>query len=258
MKNKILNPLRRAILIAVHQSREGHIPSALSILDIVWVLYDGILRINSTSVSDPNRDFFILSKGQASLALYTVLAEKGFITHEDVQHYCNIDGILGGHPDRTKVPGVEVSTGSLGHGFPMAVGIALGNRLAKRTNRTFALIGDGEANEGTVWEAALLGAHHKLSNLTLIIDHNHSTDRALMVDDLAQKFNSFGWCVLETNGHDHAQLETALTTTDPIKPMAIVAHTIKGHGIPEMENNWSWHHKAPTDDELSVFLKELK
>jgi transketolase len=172
---------------------EGHVPSALSILDILWVLYDRILKINPSYPKSPTRDRFILSKGHAALGLYVILAKKGFFPSSELEDFGKYDGFLGGHPDRNKVSGVEASTGSLGHGFPMSVGIALGLRIKKIDSKVFVLIGDGEANEGSVWESALLASHHNLSNLCCIIDYNHSTDRALKVGDMVSKFKSFGW-----------------------------------------------------------------
>jgi len=178
MHNK-MNELRRLIVKASAATGEGHIPSALSILDILWVLYDKVLKVDPNNPADPNRDRFILSKGHGSLGLYAVLVKKGFFSATTLENFGKFDNILGGHPDRNKVPGIETSTGSLGHGFPISVGIALGLRIKKMNCRVFTIIGDGEANEGTVWESMLLAAHHNLSNLSVIVDYNHSTDRAL-------------------------------------------------------------------------------
>lgn len=251
-----MRELKRLIVETAAHAREGHIASAFSILDILWVLYDRVLKIDPAAPRAPERDRFILSKGHASLGLYAVLQKKGFFSAEELETFCTYDGILGGHPDRNKVPGVEASTGSLGHGLPMAIGTALGFKIAGQPNRVYALIGDGEANEGTIWEAALLAAHHGLTNLRCIVDHNHSTDRALGLGDLQAKFTAFGWHSLVINGHDHEQIYAALTMVSD-KPVAIIAETIKGHGSKTMEGNPAWHHKSPTAEELPLILNEL-
>jgi len=257
MKNK-LKELKVLILKAAYTAGEGHIASAFSVMDILWVLYDGVLKIDPLKPNDPNRDRFFLSKGHASLGLYAVLAEKGFFDKKEFDNLCAFDSMLGGHPDKNKISGVEASTGSLGHGFPMAVGAALGLKISNKKSRVFALIGDGEANEGTGWEAALLASHHKLNNLTLIVDHNHSTDRALGIGNLTKKFEAFGWQSVSINGHNHKEILKALLLKSATKPTAIIAETIKGHGTKTMEGNPAWHHKAPNKEELEIILKELK
>lgn len=253
----MMKELRKTIIGMTTNAGEGHIPSALSILDIIWVLYDKILRINSSSPKDGDRDRFILSKGHGSLALYAVLAEKGFFPVDELHTFATCDSRLGGHPDCNKVPGVEASTGSLGHGLPIGVGMALGMRLRKNSRHVFVLVGDAECNEGSIWEAILLAAHHKLSNITCIVDYNHSTDRALALGNLEEKFLSFGWNASSVNGHDHNALYEALTQTAPDRPTAIIAETIKGFGCTLMENNPAWHHRAPTADELPGILEDL-
>ncbi len=252
-----MKKLKKTIIQSAFKAGEGHIPSALSILDILWVLYDRVLKIDPLHLDDPERDRFFLSKGHASLGLYVVLAEKGFFSFDELKNFCKFDSILGGHPDRNKVPGVEASTGSLGHGFPMAVGSALGLKIKNQAAQVFAIIGDGEANEGTVWESALLAPHHNLNNLTCVVDYNHSTDRALRVGNLKKKFEAFGWQSIVINGHDHEEIYKALTMKHKIKPIAIIAETIKGRGVKMMENNPAWHHKAPSQEELDVILDEL-
>ncbi len=236
---------------------EGHVPSALSILDILWVLYDRILKINPSYPKSPTRDRFILSKGHAALGLYVILAKKGFFPSSELEDFGKYDGFLGGHPDRNKVSGVEASTGSLGHGFPMSVGIALGLRIKKIDSKVFVLIGDGEANEGSVWESALLASHHNLSNLCCIIDYNHSTDRALKVGDMVSKFKSFGWESFSINGHNHEEIYSALSCSHDSAPLAVVAETVKGFGCKIMENNPEWHHKSPRKEDLPAILEQL-
>jgi transketolase len=253
----IMNKLRRQIVSATATAGEGHIGSAFSILDILWVLYDQVLRINPKDPKSDERDRFVLSKGHGSLALYAILAEKGFFSVAELGSFATFDSLLGGHPDHNKVPGVEASTGSLGHGLPNAVGMALGLRIRKIDSRVVVLVGDGECNEGTIWESALLAAHHRLSNLTCIVDYNHSTDRALLLGDIAAKFSAFGWATITISGHDHQAIYDAMKRTDPARPIAIVAETIKGFGCKQMENNPAWHHRVPTLDELPVILGEL-
>lgn len=249
--------LRKKIIEATVRTGEGHIPSAFSILDLLWVLYDRILDITPQNVRDSNRDRLVLSKGHASLGLYAVLAAKGFIDGETLSGFATFESPLGGHPDRTKVPGVEASTGSLGHGLPMAVGLALGMKIRKQPHKVYAIVGDGECNEGTIWESALLAAHHELSNLYCVVDYNHSGDRALKLGDLRKKFESFDWLAISVNGHDQEEIYRALTRRSDRKPIAIIAETIKGYGSKIMENNHEWHHKAPKEEELERILEDL-
>ncbi len=243
MKNLI-----KQIIDMSYRSKEGHIPSALSILDILWVLYDRIMTPD---------DKFVLSKGHGCLALYVVLAEKGVISSEELDTFGKYDSALGGHPDMNKINGVEASTGSLGHGFPMAVGMALGKRIKGDNGRVYCLIGDGECNEGSIWEAAMLASHHKLNNLTCIVDHNGSAERGLGVGDLLAKFKAFGWYGDDVNGHDYNRLEGWIAKKSVNKPTIVVAHTIKGKGVKMMENNPEWHHKSPSWSELKQIAKEL-
>jgi len=252
-----IKALKRQIVQASAIAGEGHIASAFSILDILWVLYDKILKVTPLTCNDDNRDRFILSKGHASLGLYAVLAEKNFFSASNLNDFCRYDSCLGGHPDRNKVNGVEASTGSLGHGFPMAVGIALALKINNINSRTFAIIGDGECNEGTIWESALLAAHHGLANLYGIIDYNHSTDRALSVGDLTHKFTSFGWLTKTIDGHDHQAIYQSLQPDPDLRPKMIIANTVKGQGAKTMADNPAWHHKAPNPEELKTLLGEL-
>ncbi len=170
----------------------------------------------------------------------------------DLDTFCEFDSKLGGHPSN-KLKNVTASTGSLGHGLPMGVGIALSEKILKTNKKVFVVIGDGEANEGTIWESALLASNHNLDNLYCILDYNRSNDRALKLDDLFKKFESFGWICIEIKGHDNKAIEMALHSTfENKKPIFILAHTIKGYGIPFMENNPEWHHKSPTQEELDI------
>lgn len=257
MEAHSMNKLKREIVQASHFAKEGHVPSALSILDLIWVLYERVMRIDPRQPNASSFDRFILSKGHASLALYAVLCEKGYFSKDEFRTFCKYDGKLGGHPDCNKVPGVEASTGSLGHGLPIAIGISIGSKIRNAKNKIYCLIGDGECNEGTIWESALLAAQHNLSNLCCIVDYNHSTDRALMVGDLVSKFQSFGWDAVAISGHDHEQIFNALTRPHESRPLAVIAETIKGYGIKRMENEPAWHHRSPTEVELSEILEEL-
>lgn len=255
---EVLKKLRRQIVLATIAANEGHIPSSFCVLEILWVLYDRVLRVDPADPRREDRDRFVLSKGHASLALYAVLAEKGFFPPPDMESFATHGSPLGGHPDRLKVPGVEASTGSLGHGFPISVGMALALRRKASPSRVFALVGDGEANEGTIWEAALLAAHHGLDNLTLIVDHNHSTDPALSLGDLAAKLRSFGWDTQDVDGHDAEALFAALTRPPADRPRAIVARTVKGYGSPKIQKEpGAWHHGAPKPGDLAEILAEL-
>ena len=251
-----LSKIRKSIIQVAAKSGEGHIPSSFSILDLLWVLYDRVMKIYPHDPRNQERDRFVLSKGHASLGLYAVLADKGFFPVAELDGFCSIDSRLGGHPDCNKVPGVEVSCGSLGHGFPMAVGMAWGLKIANNPARVFALVGDGECNEGTIWESALLAVHQKLTHLTCIVDFNHSTDRALLLGDLVDKFRSFGWDARGIDGHDHEAIYDALSAPATDKPRAIIAETIKGYGCKPMENNPEWHHKSPKPEEVHALLAQ--
>lgn len=256
-QNADLKMLRRLIIEAAAVAGEGHIPSAFSVLDILYVLYDRVLRFDPINPRDPDRDWFFLSKGHASLALYAVLASKNFFPKSELNSFASFGSFLGGHPDCNKVPGVEASTGSLGHGLPMAIGTAMALKIKNLSSRVYCIVGDGECNEGSIWESALLAAHHQLSNLVCIVDHNHSGDRALSMGNFAEKFSAFGWATSVVDGHDHEHLFSELNRADHQKPLAIIAETIKGKGCRTLENNPAWHHKAPSSSELPLLLGEL-
>jgi transketolase len=200
---------------------EKHNASAHSTLDVLWVLYDRVMRYDPRNPRSEERDRFVLSKGHGPVAYYAILADKGFFPVAELKKFCQWDGILGAHPDRNQVPGVETSTGSLGHGLPMAVGMALALRLKQSERRVYALIGDGESNEGSIWEAVMLAGHRHLSNLTCIAINNHSS--SIEFGDLATKFAAFGWAATTINGRDHDQIYNALTHVDNDRPIAIIA-----------------------------------
>jgi len=232
-------------------SGRGHVGAAFSIVEILRVLYDDVLKYDAKNPRWPDRDRFILSKGHGCLALYAVLADKGFFPEAELAKFCASDGILGGHPEYGKVPGVEASTGSLGHGFSMGVGFALNAKLDGHKHRVFIVLGDGECSEGTIWEAALCASKHQLDHLTVIIDYNKQQTYGTIaeVQDLepfAAKWEAFGFSVCEVNGHDVAALKNTLAAVPftAHKPTAIICHTIKGKGVSFTERNLSWHHKT--------------
>jgi transketolase len=208
-------------LMTLATGDEKHDSSSHSTLDVLWVLYDRILRFDPENPRWENRDRFVLSKGHGCVSYYAILADKGFFPTSTLETFMQYDSILGAHPDRNQVPGVEASTGSLGHGLPMAVGIAIALRLKKSDRRVFALIGDGECNEGSIWEAVLLAGNQQLSNLTCIAINNHSS--SLELGNLAAKFEDFGWASTTINGHDHEQIFASLSYTNSTRPTAVVA-----------------------------------
>jgi transketolase len=259
MSKPMLNaPLRKKIVEIVSRSKEGHIPSSFSIVDIIHFLYAHVLRVDPKNPQWEGRDYFILSKGHGAAGLYVVLHKFGFVSDEQLYSYSLKGSILGGHPDCTKVPGAEASTGSLGHGFPSAAGVALGLKIQKRPNRVFALLGDGECNEGTIWETALVASKQGLNNLTAIIDLNGSAAQILPVDPLPDKWRSFGWEVLEIDGHNEEHLATAFSSFPQSKPRAIIAHTVKGKGVPFLEGHGKWHHRIPSEEEQELIFQVLK
>ncbi len=244
MKNLILR-----ILDLANKGGEGHVPSSLSILDILDTLYERFINKNKLNK-------FILSKGHGCLSFYAVLEKYKVVKNLD--DFCSFNSNFGGHPDKNKITGVESSTGSLGHGFPFACGISMAKKIKNEKGKIFVLIGDGECNEGTIWETLLLASHHKLNNLICIVDKNKSTDRVLKIDNLKKKFNSFNWDCVEINGHDKKALIKSVKLQKK-KPLAIIAKTIKGKGVPFMENNPEWHHKKidkSTIDKFKLFLNK--
>jgi transketolase len=256
--------IRRTALAMVHAARLGHPGGDLSAADILATLYFHTLRIDPARPGDPTRDRFILSKGHASAALYATLALRGFFPTTELGTYMQPLSRLNGHPDRNKVPGVEANTGPLGHGLPIAVGLALGARITGGAWRTFVLTGDGELQEGSNWEALMSAGQFRLDTLTLIVDRNRlqqgdTTENTVTLDPLADRFRAFGWRVVEVDGHDvDSLLRTfAALPVDAGWPTAVIAHTIKGRGVSFIENRVEWHHRVPTDDELALALAEL-
>ena len=243
--------LRQLVVRALEGGERGHVGSSMSLIEIMRVLYDEILRYRANEPRWPHRDRMILSKGHGCIALYVLLADKGFIPLETLDTFCRRDSILGGHPEAGKVPGVEASTGSLGHGLPYGIGMALAARMEKRDNRIYVIMGDGEINEGSVWEAALCAGKHRLSNLTAIIDYNKlqsagPTREIQDLEPLLDKWRAFNFAAIEVDGHDVAALSDVFhrLPLNNDRPSAIVCHTVKGKGIAFAENDANWHHKA--------------
>lgn len=252
--------LRRRIVDLVYTGKDGHIPSAFSIVDIVAALYRHTLRVFPDAPEHEDRDYFILSKGHGCLALYVVLEELNLLSREQVNTFCTHEGMLGEHPDCTKIPFVEASTGSLGHGLPFAIGLALGLRIAKKANRVFVLVGDGECNEGTVWESALVASHMQLGNLCVIVDNNESATQILPMKPFAPKWESFGWRTFEVNGHSEDELlrsveEVPFACTGT--PTVIIANTVKGKGVGFIEGHGVWHHRIPNHEEYDALCSAL-
>ena len=255
---KINNDLRQDIISMIFNAKEGHLPSSFSIVDIINNLYSFHLR-NIKSKKIINRDVFILSKGHGSVALYAVLKKFKFISKKDTNSYTKKNGILGGHPDANKINGVVFSTGSLGHGFPAAVGLAAALKILKSKYKVYCLVGDGECNEGTIWESALISANLKLDNLCCIVDDNKSSKEILPLPNLIKQFRAFGWNALSVDGHKNKDLNFAFQNFKKTenKPTVIVAKTVKGKGISFIENKPMWHHKIPNIEELKLSMKEL-
>jgi transketolase len=248
--------LRRTIIRMMAAGKRGHLGSAFSLVELVRVLYDEVLRYDPANPRWPLRDRFILSKGHGCLALYAILAEKGFFPEAELWKFCHEDGILGGHPEHGKVPGIEASTGSLGHGLAIGVGFALAARHDRANHRVFVIMSDGECNEGSSWEAALCAGKHRLSSLTVLVDYNKqqsygSTREVLDLEPFAEKWRAFGFAVDEVDGHDMHALRAATERLprDPRKPTALICHTVKGKGIAFAEGNPAWHHKSKVTEE---------
>ena len=239
--------LRRLVVQALEGGGRGHVGSSMSLIEILRVFYDDVLRTRSNEPRWAGRDRLILSKGHGCIALYAILADHGFFPTAELRRFCHRDGLLGGHPEAGKIPGVEASTGALGHGLSIGVGLALAARIQKRDTRIAVVMGDGEINEGSVWEAALCAGKHRLANLIAVVDYNKMqsygpTSEVQPLEPLADKWRAFGFEAIEADGHDVARLRAAFTLRSD-RPVAVIAHTVKGKGIPFAENEASWHHK---------------
>ncbi len=252
----------RSLIIDGLSAGRGHVGSPLSIVEILRVLYDEVLNVRPQEPEWPDRDRFILSKGHGCLALYAILADRGFFPKEELKRFCKPGALLGGHVD-AHIPGIEASTGALGHGLPIGVGAALAARMRKRSSRVFVVLGDGELDEGSVWEAALAASKHGLDSLTAIVDYNKlqsygRIEDVLPLEPLAEKWRAFGFEVREIDGHDIAALRNVFAELPfaPGKPSAIIAHTLKGRGISFTELNAAWHHKSTLDAASIEQLRE--
>jgi transketolase len=256
--------LRGKVVEMSHKAQAAHLASSLSCCDIVTAAYWHVLRIDPDKPKDPLRDRFILSKGHAATALYAVLAFKGFFPLTELDTYCQDGGKLAEHPPANLLPGVEAATGSLGHGLPIGCGMALAGRIARQNFRVYALLSDGENNEGSVWESAMFAAAQKLENVCVVIDYNKwqataRSNETLMLAPLRDKWAAFGWDAVEVDGHDIGQLveHMANVPNGSGKPVAIIAHTVKGKGVSFMEDDNNWHYRAPTAEEVTLAHKEL-
>jgi transketolase len=261
---RLARKIRLQALQMIYRAKSSHLGSAYSMADLLAVLYGGVLRIDPQKPDAADRDRFVLSKGHACAALYAVLAERGFFPQEWLQDFYQDGTRLAGHATHVGVPGVEVSTGSLGHGLPIACGMALAGKRDRQSYRVFTLLSDGECDEGSTWEGVLFAPHHELDNLIAIVDYNKiqslgTVKEVLDLEPFAAKWKAFGWAVREIDGHDCAQIERALTKLpfEPGKPTCVVAHTVKGKGVSFMENKLLWHYRAPDGDEMARALAEL-
>lgn len=256
--------MRRRSFQMVYEARQGHPGGDFSAIDILSVLYFGVLHFDPARPDWPDRDRFVMSKGHCTGALYCALAGAGYFSEAELQTYMQPMSRLNGHPNRAYLPGVETNTGPLGHGLPVAAGIAIAGQVAGAAYRTFALTGDGELQEGSNWEAAMIAGHRRLSNLTVIVDRNRlqqgaRTEDTSGLDPLDEKWRSFGWDVEIVPGHDHELLLSILgrPTASRTKPLCVIANTIKGKGVSFMEDQVSWHHGVPNKEQFEIAMREL-
>jgi len=262
---RLAQRIRAHALRMVHRANASHIGASLSVADLLAVLYGSALRVDPLRPNCPERDRFILSKGHAAAALYAVLAERGFFPLDWLDTYCLDGSRLPGHVTRHGVPGVEVSTGSLGHGLPVACGMALAAKRDGKSYRVVVVLSDGELDEGSNWEAILFAPQHQLDHLVAIVDYNKlqgfgSVKEILDLHPLAEKWRAFRWAVREIDGHDHAQIADAFAAApfEPGKPSVIIADTVKGKGVSYMENDLAWHYRSPDAEQLAAALRELE
>jgi len=261
---KIANDIRIDIIKQTYYAGSGHPGGSLSAADIMAVLYFQEMNIDPSNPKKEDRDKFVLSKGHASPLLYATLAHRGFFPKEELTGFRKLGSMLQGHPDTKKVPGVEMSTGSLGQGYSASVGMAIAAKLDGKPTRVYTLLGDGEMQEGIVWEASMAAAHYKLDNLTVIVDWNGlqidgKNDEVMTVTPVDKKFESFGFHVIRIDGHSFKEIEDAFAEARRTKgkPTAIIAKTVKGKGVSFMENNYGWHGKAPNEEEAKKAVAEL-
>ena len=257
------NELRKDIIKMLHEAKSGHPGGSLSCIDILVALYYNVMKVDPQKPKWEERDRFVMSKGHACPALYVVLADLGFFKKDELWTLRKIDSHLQGHPDNKKTFGVDVNTGSLGQGASVAVGLAMALKKKGSSNKVYALLGDGESQEGIVWEAAMAAAHYKLDNLVFILDNNGlqidgPNDEVMSIGDITQKFKAFGFETVKTDGHDIDEIIMALKTKTNGKPLFVCAKTIKGKGVPFMENQFGWHGKAISDEDYNNAMKALE
>ena len=257
--------VRKGIVTAVHSAKSGHPGGSLSAADIMTYLYFNEMNVDPQNPDKDERDRFVLSKGHIAPALYSVLAQKGFFPVEDLITLRHTGSYLQGHPDKKHIPGVDMSSGSLGQGLSAAVGMALAAKLDNKDYRVYAMCGDGEIEEGQIWEAAMFASFRKLDNLCVVVDNNNlqidgSIDEVCSPYPIPEKFEAFGFNVIKINGHDFDEIEAAFEVAKTVKgkPTAIIANTVKGKGVSFMENQCGWHGKAPNDEEFEIALKDLE
>mgnify|MGYP004709115671 CR=1 FL=1 len=261
---KTAKKIRKNIIEEIYSAQSGHPGGALSCADILTVLYFNQMNINPEKIDDLDRDRLVLSKGHASAALYATLAQRGYFSKEELKYFRKIGHLLQGHPDMKKIPGVDMSTGSLGQGLSVANGMALSSKMDKRGFRVYCIVGDGELEEGQIWEAAMTSAHYKLDNLCVIVDNNKlqidgNVSDIMSVEPIDEKFRSFGFETFEVDGNNIDGLITVIEKTKTVKdkPSVIIANTVKGKGVSFMENQVKWHGKAPKQEEYENAIKEL-
>jgi len=262
--NEITRNIRKDIVTMIHGSKSGHPGGSLSAVEILTALYFDEMNIDPENPKKEDRDRFVLSKGHAAPVLYATLAERGYFDKKELLSLRKVGAMLQGHPDMKGTPGVEMSTGSLGQGFSVACGMAMASKLDNAPWRVYALLGDGEVQEGLIWEAAMSAAHYKLDNMVAFLDYNGlqidgEVEKVMNIGPIVDKFKSFGWNVIEIDGHDFDQIFAALDMAKETvgKPTMIVAKTVKGKGVSFMENNAGWHGNAPSDNDLEIALSEL-
>lgn len=256
--------IRKNIIEMIYEAKSGHPGGALSCADIITYLYFKKMKVDVNEPQDGNRDRFVLSKGHAAPALYATLAQKGFFPKEELKSLRKIGALLQGHPDAKHIPGVDVSTGSLGQGISNAVGMALGLKLEEKKSKVYVVLGDGELQEGLVWEAAMSAAHYKLDNLVAVIDYNGlqidgKNEDVMGISPLDEKWRSFGWKVISCDGHDYEDLDKAFNEADTAEgtPVMIIANTVKGKGVSFMENQAGWHGQAPNLEQKEKAVNEI-
>ncbi len=263
---ELANKVRLDIIQEIYYAKSGHPGGSLSVADILTVLYFNEMHIDPEKPEDPARDRLVLSKGHASSALYAVLCERGYFPKENLVTFRNVNSILQGHPDMSKVPGVDMSTGSLGQGLSVANGMAMASKMDQMGNRVYCILGDGEIQEGQIWEAAMTSSKYNLDNLCVIVDNNNlqlsdsiENIKDLNTEDIENKFKSFGFHTMTIDGNDVESIMSALSTAETVKgkPTCVIAKTIKGKGVSFMENNVSWHGKALSDEEYKKAVEEL-